>query len=1213
MPRFGEAQTNNQQTYDNSLQTQYNSETDEAKRLKLAIQIEKQNQAQTQPILEQNRSVRRFGSNITKEDVLNYQKAKEIQSQSSENIDQINTALAYQYPEQADQSYVNKVYEDAKSQLNDRKTQYSQEIKDLNDTINSQLDEANSSTNSQFRNNTYAYIRQLKGEVNVTQEKIDAVNEQLGKDKNTLVKDYYSGTASNQINERISNRQQEVNLSNFNYQPAPNTELGISQAVYNKLQEQGLLNEYIAKSQAEKSGLPVGSSLVYNDQGQATGYTYKGVSYSQEALEKNYERLQKVMPIEVYKNVLTGDLKTFNEIPTGFTNYFRGYATPQGKFLNTQEEVNQYLKENNIPTSTEPNEIKNIEDFKKSISPTYYEAKIPIAPVPIIQTLQEQFNELRNPDFIASDNKILETIREQALNQLGFRNYAQSGMVSLFTPLQALQKGISDIGLNIEKEFPNVYGTYGGALISEGSKLIPTDILGVGSWYLGGKAFELFPKITTGVLLGLGTKQTIQATTPEETAQGIITLGLGALGGKNILKNYLTEPIDKILIAPKDNKIALTTVKELNEQIKVGNFDIYSTYEPRKLVYDTRLNKFLRNISPIKNEEFFKNIDIRQKELLVSKARSDLIKATFISKDGELLGKYTYLRSTRPNEIILGRIQAESSDLNLQKPNKEQLELLKGLFEKVSPEEQVSSFNIKEKAFPEKFLDEDYIYQSANLEALDMFKLNKKTGEFEVLTEKEQLKAPEKISLEEKNRISLERKKLIELLKLNYPLGEKVLFEQYPSLKSKFIEKLGKQEQFELAMRSRNIETIGNEIASIKLPEKISENLIEGDIVGKKLGKLSEKGYSRRLIGKDIYLKDITKIERADLSELYDLEIPRGENIKVDKTLSEINRAGQELKLEIKQKPSEVFKDLINKLAQGKIELVSKADTMENKAISREISENIGKITPKVESLSIPINIQSLRDLGITKEELKNINKNTNKEISKEQSKEIQKEVQKNISKEISKEQSKEIQKEVQKNISKEISKETQKQIEKLIQKQIQKNIQKSILSDINMTLPETNRGKFFLQNKELQNILNSSQQKGYNIYIKEVKGNKFNKVNSEPLNKFDAQDEEAYLLDNSTARSGYIKQTSQKPSNKMIPIPSGYFEATEDKFRDFKVKKGKKEKIDGIIERSSYAIDTKGEKAHLSSFRLAQQLNRNTKEFKGTTKNKDVDFLLNL
>ena len=69
----------------------------------------------------------------------------------------------------------------------------------------------------------------------------------------------------------------------------------------------------------------------------------------------------------------------------------------------------------------------------------------------------------------------------------------------------------------------------------------------------------------------------------------------------------------------------------------------------------------------------------------------------------------------------------------------------------------------------------------------------------------------------------------------------------------------------------------------------------------------------------------------------------------------------------------------------------------------------------------------------------------------------------------------------------------------------------------------------------------------------------------------------------------------------------SGLYESNRDKFRDYKIRYGKRIPIDGLIEKSSYLIDTKGEKKQLSAFRLASRL-QNTKAFKQRKSNFRID-----
>lgn len=132
----------------------------------------------------------------------------------------------------------------------------------------------------------------------------------------------------------------------------------------------------------------------------------------------------------------------------------------------------------------------------------------------------------------------------------------------------------------------------------------------------------------------------------------------------------------------------------------------------------------------------------------------------------------------------------------------------------------------------------------------------------------------------------------------------------------------------------------------------------------------------------------------------------------------------------------------------------------------------------------------------------------------------------------------------------------------------------------------------------------------GYNVYTKEIKQKTFKKTNKQALTKNDAEDLLTYGLDNSVARSGYLKPTQQRPRPLGLNIPAGYAEGTRDKFRPFKIRRGKKIEIDGIIEKTGYAIDTRGEKSQLSAFKSIAQTQAKSSKNK---ENKMIMEVMNL
>jgi hypothetical protein len=119
-----------------------------------------------------------------------------------------------------------------------------------------------------------------------------------------------------------------------------------------------------------------GEKLVRDASGNVVGVESKLLgdkSFTYESYVKELDRLQKVAPIPVYKNIITGEVSSFKVTPSDKL-WQKGYSTPQGKFLETQEEINRYIKENKIPIAPS-GKIKTAEEFKSFIEGDYYKYK----------------------------------------------------------------------------------------------------------------------------------------------------------------------------------------------------------------------------------------------------------------------------------------------------------------------------------------------------------------------------------------------------------------------------------------------------------------------------------------------------------------------------------------------------------------------------------------------------------------------------------------------------------------------------------------------------------------------------------------------------------------------------------------------------------------------------------------------------------------------
>ena len=125
-------------------------------------------------------------------------------------------------------------------------------------------------------------------------------------------------------------------------------------------------------------------------------------------------------------------------------------------------------------------------------------------------------------------------------------------------------------------------------------------------------------------------------------------------------------------------------------------------------------------------------------------------------------------------------------------------------------------------------------------------------------------------------------------------------------------------------------------------------------------------------------------------------------------------------------------------------------------------------------------------------------------------------------------------------------------------------------------------------------------KQQGYNVFVKPARSKKYAKVGND-LNLKNAESLRNYAIDNSTSRSGYIKPTKEKAKPMRYNIPSNYGTSTQNKFRTFKQRKGRRIPLPQrkVIEKNPYLIDTRGEKKELSVFKLLAKKEKKAKKVK--------------
>lgn len=114
----------------------------------------------------------------------------------------------------------------------------------------------------------------------------------------------------------------------------------------------------------------------------------------------------------------------------------------------------------------------------------------------------------------------------------------------------------------------------------------------------------------------------------------------------------------------------------------------------------------------------------------------------------------------------------------------------------------------------------------------------------------------------------------------------------------------------------------------------------------------------------------------------------------------------------------------------------------------------------------------------------------------------------------------------------------------------------------------------------------------GFAVIEKRGKGNKFYRVNKRPLPKAHAYDLLAYLLDNRISRTGKVISVGFFKVLALVgPRVAGYYQKTKNKFRPYKIKRGKKIPFSqGFLERAAYSLDRPGEKRQINLNRMMKR-----------------------
>ena len=127
-----------------------------------------------------------------------------------------------------------------------------------------------------------------------------------------------------------------------------------------------------------------------------------------------------------------------------------------------------------------------------------------------------------------------------------------------------------------------------------------------------------------------------------------------------------------------------------------------------------------------------------------------------------------------------------------------------------------------------------------------------------------------------------------------------------------------------------------------------------------------------------------------------------------------------------------------------------------------------------------------------------------------------------------------------------------------------------------------------------------------YNAFAKPEGKKKFVKLNQVPLSKSRAKDVMGFFVDNTLSAKGKISVTKGKIKDARIDVPKNFFVNRQKKFREFKIRKGKKIATPNtfIEKKGKPRIDTFGEKNRLTVLSLLKTKRKQAKK-KTQTKTK--------
>lgn len=148
--------------------------------------------------------------------------------------------------------------------------------------------------------------------------------------------------------------------------------------------------------------------------------------------------------------------------------------------------------------------------------------------------------------------------------------------------------------------------------------------------------------------------------------------------------------------------------------------------------------------------------------------------------------------------------------------------------------------------------------------------------------------------------------------------------------------------------------------------------------------------------------------------------------------------------------------------------------------------------------------------------------------------------------------------------------------------------------------IPPTIRRKLKIKQRRKKKVVRSYDVFGRPLKKKGAKRKpKLIKINKRRLSELDAKNLRNFVLDTSLARTGSIKRRRVgKPQKPLLRVPSGFAKRTTQKFRRFKIKKGKRIPLPKgkVIERGRNLLDTRSEREKITLKRRLASLTKSSK-----------------